>query len=620
MALGLVSAGAFAAAGIVAAAAGAPARTLSGVVETAGRPLPASRVVLYDAGRGAPTRLGTAWTAADGTFRIAYLHPSGVGTLYVVAHGTSSAAGPAVQLMTVVGTAQRSLASVRINELTTVGTAYALAQFVRAAAVRGPAPGLPNAAATALNLIDPRTGGFGRVVASRPNGRQTTTQATLATVADLLASCTTRGPVACDRLFRVARSGRDPRPRTTLAAVLDIARHPTNHVRALYALARSRYYGPRLKAAPAAWVLSLVYVRGGFNGPGRMAFDSRGDVWVTNNFQPPAPGTDPGTGLISLSPTGSPINRSPVSGGGLKGAWWGIAIDRRNRIWTDNYTGDDSTPFTDPSFIGGHVVSEFTDRGTPLSGSGFTNGQLSGPQGIAVDQRGNIWIANHTGNSVTEYLHGNPRSARVVSGGSLAKPFAVAVDARGNVWVDDNAITHGTAGQVTELSPSGRQIRTVTGGGLDSPQGMAFDQAGNLWVANLGSSSITEIRPGGVVRRMPLRAKTLVGPWSVAIDGNGNLWVASFLRGSLTEICGVRTATCPAGVRTGQVISPSGSGFTDGGLEHLTAVQIDASGNAWVANNWRRIAPTVGGNGLVEFIGIAGPVRTPMSGPPQQPR
>jgi sugar lactone lactonase YvrE len=615
MACGLAAA----AAGLVAAASGAPERTLAGVVTTAGQGLPASQVVLYDAGRGAPARLGAAWTAADGSFRIVYRRPSGAGVLYVVAHGTSRAAGPAVQLLSVAGTARHPRAVVRVNELTTVGSATALAQFTRGTVVRGQTPGLPNAAATALNLIDPGTGGFGRVVAARPNGRQTSTQATLATLADLLAGCTMRGPAACTLLFRAARPGGAPLPRTTLDAALDIARHPTNHVDALYALARSRYYGPRLAAAPTSWVLSLAYTHGGFNGPGRMAFDSGGNVWVTNNFQPPAPGTDPGLGLISLGPTGSPINGSPISGGGLTGVWWGIAVDRRNHIWTDNYTGDDPTPFTDPTFVGGHTVSEFTDRGIPLSGGGFTTGRLSGPQGIAVDQRGNIWIANHTGNSVTEYLRGNPAAARVFSGGSLVKPFAVAVDAHGNVWVDDNAITHGVAGQVTELSASGRQLRTVTGGGLSSPQGMAFDQAGNLWVANLGSNSITEIRAGRSVRRVPLRARSLVGPWSVAVDGNGNLWVASFLRGTLTEICGARTITCPPGVHTGQVISPAVSGFTDGGLEHLTAVQIDASGNAWVANNWRRIAPTIGGDGLVEFIGVAGPVRTPMIGPPQRP-
>jgi hypothetical protein len=48
-------------------------------------------------------------------------------------------------------------------------------------------------------------------------------------------------------------------------------------------------------------------------------------------------------------------------------------------------------------------------------------------------------------------------------------------------------------------------------------------------------------------------------------------------------------------------------------------VQIDASGNVWVANNLKRIAPTVGGDGLVEFIGLAAPVKTPLIGPPQRP-
>ncbi len=44
------------------------------------------------------------------------------------------------------------------------------------------------------------------------------------------------------------------------------------------------------------------------------------------------------------------------------------------------------------------------------------------------------------------------------------------------------------------------------------------------------------------------------------------------------------------------------------------------SGNVWVANNWAQIDPTVGGDGLVEFIGAAAPVRTPLIGLPQPAR
>jgi hypothetical protein len=618
--LGLLAGGALLGAGFPGGAAGAQRATLSGVVRVGTSPLAASRVVLYRAGTSAPVRLGTAWTTASGTFRISYLRPHGVGILYVTATGSRRPAGSAVQLLSVAGSVQRPERAVIVNELTTVGSAYALSQFAGGARISGKSPGLENAAATALNLVNPSTGGFGRVVATAPNGGDTATTATLAALADIVAGCTQGRIGTCARLFVAARPAGGHVPATTLQAVLDIAHNPTHNATWLFALAKTNDYRPQLRKPPTAWVLSLIYTAGGFNGPGRIAFDARGNVWSTNNFQPPAPRTTAGLGLISLSPTGMPINKSPITGGGLEGVWWGIAIDQHNRIWTGNYVGADTVPFNQPGFTGGNTVSEFNNAGIPVSPTGYANGGISAPQGIAVDRLGNIWIANHVGNTVTEYPHGDAGAAKVVTGGGLSLPFAIAVDARGNKWVDDNAISHTLPGGVTRIDASGHAFGPITGGGLNSPQGLAVDQLGNLWVANLGSDSITQIGPNGrITSRSPIRAKSLIGPWSIAVDGNGNIWVASFIGQTLTELCGANRLRCPAGTRTGGVISPVSGGFTNGGLEHLTAVQIDESGNVWVANNWKRLAPTVGGNGLVEFVGLAAPVRTPLIGPPQRP-
>ena len=594
---------------------------LSGVVQTGNRPLPGSVVVLYAGRSTSRLRLGSAITGARGTFRISYRRPRRDAVVYLVATGGSRAGGRAVQLMSVTGSVQRPRLSVKVNELTTVASAYALAQFMHGAVVRGRSPGLENAAATASNLMNPVTGGVSSVLAEPPNGSKTRTLATLRTLADIVGGCTQGSARTCRRFFVAARPPGASVPANTLQAVVDVARNPTNNSVRLFALRQTHSYGPKLSTAPTAWVLSLKYTAGGFNGPGRMAFDSHGNVWVSNNFEPPAPSTAAGFGLISLSPTGRPINGSPVEGGGLEGVWWGIAIDQRDHVWTSNYTGADTTPFTSPDFTGGTNVSEFADNGAPVSPSpGFTNGGISAPQGIAVDQQGNIWIANHVGNSVTEYPRGDPRAARVITGGGLSKPFAIAIDARGNKWVTDNAISNSLPGEVTKIDASGRAAGPITGGGLSSPQGIAVDQTGNLWVANLGSSSISEIGPDGrIYSRSPIRAKSLIGPWSVAVDGNGNIWVASFIGQTLTELCGANRSRCPAGAHTGDVLSPRTGGFSNGGLEHLTAVQIDQSGNVWVANNWKRIAPTVGGDGLVEFIGLAPPVRTPLIGPPQRP-
>lgn len=599
-------------------AVGSSRSVVAGRVEAGARPVVGSMVVLFAAGGTGRVRLGSARTGSRGGFRIAYRRPSGNAVLYVVASGGRRPAGTALQMMTVAGSAASPPASVTVNELTTVGAAYALAQFAHGTVVRGGSPGLQNAGATAANLVDPVSGTVSSVLARAPNGADTDTLATLISLSRIVAGCAQRGPAGCGPLFVLARPPRGPRPSTTLQAILDIARNPVHNTARLFALSRADGGSRGLRAPPSAWVLSLVYTTGGFDGPGRIAIDSRGDVWSTNNFQPP--GTAPGLGLVVLSPTGVPIDHSPVTGGGLQGAWWGIAIDRRDDVWVSSYTGADPNPPTSRAFVGGKHVSEFTGAGAALSPpSGFSNGGINAPQGVAVDESGNVWIANHGANSVTEYPHGDPSAARVITGGGISQPFAVATDARGRVWVSDNALS-AAPGAVSEISPSGRAFGPIRGGGLRSPQGIAIDQAGNLWVADFGSNSLTEIAPDGRVRRgSPIRAPSLRGPWGVAVDGGGNVWVASFLGRTLTELCGVRRSLCPVGKRTGQVISPPVRGFTNGGLEHLTSVQVDPSGNVWVANNWKTLKPVVGGNGLVEFIGLATPVRTPLIGPPRRP-
>lgn len=50
---------------------------------------------------------------------------------------------------------------------------------------------------------------------------------------------------------------------------------------------------------------------------------------------------------------------------------------------------------------------------------GITAGSLQAPQGIAVDQRGSVWIANHVGNTVTVYPGGDAGQAGVVTGSDL---------------------------------------------------------------------------------------------------------------------------------------------------------------------------------------------------------
>jgi hypothetical protein len=132
---------------------------------------------------------------------------------------------------------------------------------------------------------------------------------------------------------------------------------------------------------------------------------------------------------------------------------------------------------------------------------------------------------------------------------------------------------------------------------------------------------------GSPVAGAPFSGPSLPGPWAVVVDGDDNVWISNFAGSSspIAHLCGVRTETCPPGMKTGDPISPPG-GYVSGALQMQTDLAIDPAGNVWVMNNWQNInsclgTPTeqnstlCGGQGVVIFYGMAKPVKSPQIGP-----
>jgi hypothetical protein len=81
---------------------------------------------------------------------------------------------------------------------------------------------------------------------------------------------------------------------------------------------------------------------------------------------------------------------------------------------------------------------------------------------------------------------------------------------------------------------------------------------------------------------------------------------------------GVKTKKCPPGMKVGQPISSS-KGYRSDAFERITAGQIDPLSNIRMTDNWRINANPVrnlAANALVIAIGAAGPLATPLIGPP----
>jgi len=114
------------------------------------------------------------------------------------------------------------------------------------------------------------------------------------------------------------------------------------------------------------------------------------------------------------------------------------------------------------------------------------------------------------------------------------------------------------------------------------------------------------------------------------VDGHDTVWVFNFGAVKVGEssdtdpptgisrFCGVDTGKCPPGAQVGDPISPD-TGYQSDALQRITGGQIDPSGNIWLTNNWKLDANPIKnpfGNAIVIAIGAAGPLKTPLIGPP----
>jgi hypothetical protein len=311
----------------------------------------------------------------------------------------------------------------------------------------------------------------------------------------------------------------------------------------------------------------------------------------------------------------------------MKGGAWGAAIEPgAGTVWMGSF--------------GGNAVSEYSPAGKVLSPtSGWTNGGLNHPQGLAVDQKGNLWIANNFGpesdpgqGNVVVYPGGDPSKALTITGGGLNHPFAVQIDGYGRAWVTNAglggaklvntraAILVGKfGGSVTVIGTDFKPISSspIQSGSFKWPLGLAIDSEDNAWVTNFFGSTVTSIRQDGsvaAVYKLP-RGTT---PWSEAVDGSDRVWVAGFARPHVWLLCGVRTSACPPGSPTGAILSPR-LGFRSKAFQHFTSIQLDQSGNVWLSNNWSNLVPPVGGTGIAEIVGAATPVCTPLQALPVKP-
>lgn len=229
---------------------------------------------------------------------------------------------------------------------------------------------------------------------------------------------------------------------------------------------------------------------------------------------------------------------------------------------------------------------------------------LSGPLGVAVDGRGNVYVADNGNNRVVK-LEAGTENQTVLPFSGLRYPVGVTVDGSGTIYVTDSynermvklaagAVAQ-TAAVLDRSGPHGvavdragnlyltdwikdRVLKLAAGTGapmvleitgLDGPEGVAVDGAGNVYVADYGDGQVMKlVAANGAQTKVPFFG--LANPWGVAVDGPGNVYVTDAGTGRLVRL--------EAGTGT-QTVLPFPR------LDGPHGVAVDGAGNLYVAES-----------------------------------
>jgi YD repeat-containing protein len=218
-------------------------------------------------------------------------------------------------------------------------------------------------------------------------------------------------------------------------------------------------------------------------------------------------------------------------------------------------------------------VSEFgTDRGG--------HRQFNWPEDIAIDGKGNIWVADTYNERVQEFSASgeylNQFGSWGTGEGQMEYPKSIAIDSKGDVWIVDSG-----ANRVEEFSETGAYIRAFGGEGTDqlkSPEGLALNGKGDVWVVDSGDNRLEEFTEAGVYVKQVGSEGTgneqFKSPRRIAIDSKGNLWVTDGKNCRVMEFG-----------ETGKYEAQFGKcGSSHGEFNEPQGLKVDSNGNIWVTD------------------------------------
>ncbi|HEY1883199.1 MAG TPA: NHL repeat-containing protein [Candidatus Cybelea sp.] len=189
---------------------------------------------------------------------------------------------------------------------------------------------------------------------------------------------------------------------------------------------------------------------------------------------------------------------------------------------------DKSKPYIYVADDYSNTVFIFSVKGGYVSQVGSITQGLAGPQGIAIDKAGTLYVPNTNAANVTVYPAGQMSPSLTLSQ-DLTVPDFVAVDRSGNVWVSNAEVP----GSVVEFPKGSTTPSTVLTTEINGPEGLAFDAKGNLLVVNAGLGSVAVFPPGATSPSSTFGYGQFSYPLGIAVDKRGLVYVCDFAQANV---------------------------------------------------------------------------------------
>ncbi|MFB0620818.1 RICIN domain-containing protein [Streptomyces sp. AGS-58] len=262
---------------------------------------------------------------------------------------------------------------------------------------------------------------------------------------------------------------------------------------------------------------------------------------------------------------------------------YGVAVDRDGTLYFSEYAGHRVRKVTTDGKIS--TVAGTGSAGRGAEGVSAVSAPLSYPRGIALDNAGNLYIAdggNHRIRKITMAdgkIHTFAGTGTGATDRSLATatplntPHDVAVDSAGDVYIAD----HGNH-QIRKVTADGK-ISTVAGTGapglapdgalataaqLKNPSAVAVDSAGNLYIADVNNQRVRKVtKADGKIRTVAgtgaatyvrdgvqAASAPLYSPMAVAVDSTDTLYIADASNHRVRKVAADGTISTLAGTGT----------------------------------------------------------------------